>query len=154
MSRTFSAMAASVAEMEALGGRLAPLLWKGVRWVGLRGDLGAGKTTLVRGILRALGHAGAVKSPTFSLVEGYTLNGRELYHFDLYRLEDPEELEFLGWRDYAQEGALCLVEWPERGAGVLPPMDIDITIQKVNEARRVSMESHNAAGDALLSSLS
>lgn len=135
--------------MEALGARLAPALADGTV-VFLRGELGAGKTTLVRGILRALGQAGAVKSPTYTLVEPYRLAGRTIYHFDLYRLNDPEELEFLGLRDYLSGSGICLIEWPERGAGVLAEADLEIAIERSPDGRVVRMHAHTPRGTAAL----
>ncbi len=103
----------------------------------LRGDLGAGKTTLVRGLLRGLGHEGPVRSPTYTLIEPYEVAGQRLYHLDLYRLGDPEELEFLGLRDLLDGEALLLVEWPERGAGVLPEPELIIDIAHAPPGRRI-----------------
>ena len=114
----------------------------------LRGDLGAGKTTLSRGILRSFGHDGAVKSPTYTLVEPYELAKINIYHFDLYRLGDPEELEFLGIRDYfevasGQNPVVNLIEWPEKGEGMLPKPDMVIDLSVVGVGRRACIEVFN-----------
>ncbi|MCE8010597.1 tRNA (adenosine(37)-N6)-threonylcarbamoyltransferase complex ATPase subunit type 1 TsaE [Billgrantia desiderata] len=119
----------------------------------LEGELGAGKTTLARGILRAYGHAGAVKSPTYTLVEPYELAGGRLYHFDLYRLGDPEELEFIGGRDLFAEDALCIVEWPSRGRGWLPQPDLKVTLSLHGAGRQAMLEAYTAHGRAALDEL-
>lgn len=133
-----------------LGTQLAPLLaplQNAGALVYLQGDLGAGKTTLVRGLLRALGHPGAVKSPTFTLVEPYQTGRLAVYHFDLYRLEDPEELEFLGMDDYLRDDALCLVEWPEKGAGRLPEGDLVIKLNHKGHGREAVFMPRSARGE-------
>jgi tRNA threonylcarbamoyladenosine biosynthesis protein TsaE len=143
---------ASVAEMEALGAKLATQVGN-VRLVSIHGPLGAGKTTLVRGMLRALGHAGAVKSPTFTLVEPYAFGNLHFYHFDLYRLNDPGELEFLGMRDYLDGNGVCVVEWAERAQGVLPSPDVDIMIEPTETGRMVRIMTLTPQGDVLLKAL-
>jgi tRNA threonylcarbamoyladenosine biosynthesis protein TsaE len=141
-----------VADMERLGARLATGLRAG-NLIYVRGPLGAGKTTLVRGVLHSLGHRGSVKSPTFTLVEPYAFDRLTVYHFDLYRLKDPEELEFMGIRDYLRGAGACLIEWPELGRNVLPEPDLDVMIEPVPHGRTVVLTAHNNPGHAVLRGL-
>ncbi|MCK9606820.1 MAG: tRNA (adenosine(37)-N6)-threonylcarbamoyltransferase complex ATPase subunit type 1 TsaE [Methylomonas sp.] len=125
-------------ETELLGAALSKVLPPKCL-VFLCGDLGAGKTTLMRGLLCAMGHNGAVKSPTYSLVEEYRFADRSVFHFDLYRLKDPEELEWLGFNDYLQQRALVCVEWPQMGAGYLPAADLEIKLDYQNSGRSIEI---------------
>jgi tRNA threonylcarbamoyladenosine biosynthesis protein TsaE len=120
-----------------------------------QGQLGAGKTTLTRGILQALGYSGAVKSPTYTLVEPYEQLVTPVYHFDLYRLGDPEELEYMGIREYFDSGSICLVEWPERGLEYLPEPDVILElVPKKNDlgevGRQLTITTVTEQGDSVL----
>jgi tRNA threonylcarbamoyladenosine biosynthesis protein TsaE len=129
----------------ALGTRLARVMRPGLV-IYLHGDLGAGKTTLVRGLLQGLGHVGKVKSPTYTLVEPYVISGLDLYHFDLYRFVDPEEWEASGFRDYFNAQSVCFVEWPEKASGLLPEPDIDIRLEPQEQGRKGVMTANTDAG--------
>lgn len=142
----------SATETEALGARLALTLKPG-GILYLSGDLGAGKTTLARGLLHALGHHGTVKSPTYTLVEPYQIGDWRLFHWDLYRLTDPEELEFLGLRDQLDGQAALLIEWPERGQGELPAADVEITLSYAGEGRACRLTALSSVGQAMLADL-
>ena len=117
--------------------------------VGLTGSLGAGKTTLARAALRTLGVTGTVRSPTYTIAEPYETHIGRVWHLDLYRIADPEELEFIAIRDLVSDSAACLVEWPERGRGGLPEIDCLLTIIPVGPGRRLRIESRTVLGNAL-----
>lgn len=120
----------------------------------LQGDLGAGKTTLTRGIMRGFGYQGAVKSPTYTLVEPYEFIQCRIYHFDLYRLADPGEVEYLGTEDYFANNNLCIVEWPEHGANAIPAADLLIKLDSEGTGRRVSCQSLSEKGELIAKRLS
>jgi tRNA threonylcarbamoyladenosine biosynthesis protein TsaE len=136
----------------SLAQRLAPYV-AGGQTLFLHGNLGAGKTTFSRGLVNALGHSGTVKSPTYTLVEPYQLSGITVYHFDLYRLRDAEELEFMGIRDYFRQDTLCLIEWPERGLGYLPVADLDIHLVFQSEHRRVTLSANTPVGATIIKAI-
>ncbi|WP_368312921.1 tRNA (adenosine(37)-N6)-threonylcarbamoyltransferase complex ATPase subunit type 1 TsaE [Luteibacter sp. CQ10] len=136
----------------AFGQRLAAALPGGLVAY-LHGDLGAGKTTFARAFLKALGVGERVKSPTYSLVEGYDIGSRRAFHLDLYRIADPGELEWLGLDSLAEPGAIVLVEWPERGVGALPPVDLELRFRHEAQGRVVAMEPRSDVGRRLVAAL-
>ncbi|EKE17526.1 MAG: hypothetical protein ACD_10C00411G0001 [uncultured bacterium] len=140
------------AATQRLGGSLAPLLQPG-RVIFLEGDLGTGKTTLVRALIRALGYAGPVKSPTYSLVEVYVISSLYLYHFDFYRFESPEEFLDAGFSEYFNDTAVCLVEWPEHAAGCVPSPDLRLRLQHAGSGRIVEAVADSPEGMQCLKGL-
>lgn len=135
-----------------LGKRLVASIAQGAV-IYLHGDLGAGKTTLTRGIVQSYGHQGKVKSPTYTLVEPYELAEQNIYHFDLYRLADPEELEYMGIRDYFADNSVCLIEWPEKGLGMLAAPDLEITMEYKGDGRQVTLAAKSDKGQKIINSL-
>lgn len=119
----------------------------------LHGDLGAGKTTLVRAVLNALGYTGRVKSPTYTLVESYNVAGLEFRHFDLYRLRDQEEWDAAGFRDEFDGQNIFFIEWPERAQGLLPPADIEITFEILPQGRNATIRGTTSTGRECLTQL-
>jgi tRNA threonylcarbamoyladenosine biosynthesis protein TsaE len=136
----------------ALGARVAAVLHPGLV-IHLVGDLGAGKTTLVRGMLRALGFTGKVKSPTYTLVELYTASSLDLYHFDFYRFHHPREWQEAGLAEHFNAQSVCVVEWPEKAAGLLPAPDLRITLAPAEGGRDATAEAMTDAGNACLERL-
>lgn len=151
-SRRLRWVLADDAATRSLGAHLAAALRPGMA-VWLSGDLGAGKTTLVRGLLRALNYHGRVKSPTYTLVELYAFPGFNLYHFDLYRFTDPIEWEEAGFREYFNDHSICLVEWPERAARYLPKPDLFIRLEFLGDGRVAELTGKTEAGRRCLERL-
>jgi tRNA threonylcarbamoyladenosine biosynthesis protein TsaE len=149
---TFTLLLPDEAATIALGRQLAPLLAPGmVVW--LDGDLGAGKTTLTRALLRALGHRGPVKSPTYTLVEVYVVSSIYWYHFDFYRFNHPEEFEDAGLGEYFRDDAVCLVEWPENALGYVPQADLALVFRFSGTGRELEVVARSEAGRQCLSQL-
>ncbi len=142
-------------ETEAFGALLAGARPRdaGLQVIALGGDLGAGKTTLARGFLGESGVAGAVRSPTYTLVESYAVGSTTFVHLDLYRLREPSELENLGLRDWASDGHVWLVEWPERGAGLLPAVDLAVQLVASERHHLIEVEARSVAGAAWLAAV-
>ena len=136
----------------AVGARLASASC-GHGVIALQGNLGSGKTTLCRGLIRALGHTGAVKSPTYTLVEPYEIGDARVLHYDLYRLADPEEVEFLGMRDFLDGNTLTLIEWPEKAKGFMPPVDLELTLEVAPQGRQLSWQALTKHGEKLADAL-
>ena len=136
-----------------LGREIAQLCLNQALTIHLEGQLGAGKTTLSRGLLYGLGHTGKVKSPTYTLVEEYELATATVYHFDLDRLSDPEELDYIGLDDYLCGKAICLFEWPKQGGDYLPKPDMVISLQYQNTARQADITAFSSAGKAIYQQL-
>jgi len=140
---------AAEADTLAAGAQLAAGLRPGMV-VYLNGDLGAGKTTLARGILSALGVTDRVKSPTYTLVEPYTISSLYLYHFDFYRLRYPDEWVDAGFREYFNSDAVCLVEWPDKAGGQLPAPDVTIDMAVTGDGRNITISATTEAGENCL----
>ncbi len=149
---TFHLKLPDAAATARLGAALAAGIAPG-RVLHLRGELGSGKTTLARALLRSLGVSGPVKSPTYAWVEPYTVSRLDLYHFDFYRFADRTEWLSSGLRDYFRPDAVCIVEWPERAGDLLPPPDLSVELAYEGEAREATIVAHSPSGESWLSSL-
>jgi tRNA threonylcarbamoyladenosine biosynthesis protein TsaE len=139
-------------DMLAWAGQLALAISEGAI-IFLQGSLGAGKTTFARGFMRGLGYEGKVKSPTYTLVEPYEINGRAIYHFDLYRLKEAKELEQIGIEEYMSSSAICLIEWPTHGFPVLPEPDLICHLTFKEPGREMRIEAQTERGSAIIEQL-
>ncbi len=140
------------AAMRAFGARLLSACNSG-GIITLHGNLGTGKTTLVRGALESLGVTTGVRSPTYTLVEYYPFESLSIAHFDLYRLADPEELEYLGFRDYLNDNTVCFIEWPERARALLSEVDLEIGLDYDPKGRRLTLNGHSSLGREIVDSI-
>lgn len=140
-------------DMLAFAARLAKCTPPGTV-IYFHGQLGAGKTTFIRGFLRGLGYLEKVKSPTYTLVEPYEVNNQNIFHFDLYRLQHADELQHIGFQEYFSSDAICLVEWPDKGNPLLPNPDLTINIEIMGEAaRKLQLQAHSLLGEKILQQL-
>ncbi len=155
MSLDFQLQAHGEDSMVAAGMQFGKVLNADIKGatVFLQGDLGMGKTTFTRGVMRHFGHQGATKSPTYTLVEPYQFEQQKLHHFDLYRLGHPEELEYLGIRDYFDGAAINLIEWPDKGLGFLPEADVVLTIHSLERGRQLNFVAKTSLGEIILGGL-
>lgn len=149
MTEDFTLYLADEAATLAAGADMAGKLKSGLT-IYLHGDLGAGKTTFVRGLLRGLGYAGKVKSPTYTLVEPYVISRLNLYHFDLYRFIDPDEWDAAGFRDYFNPQSICLVEWPEKAGDLIPQADIDVSLLPQDNGRMLRIRANSSLAQECL----
>ncbi|SFC53737.1 tRNA (adenosine(37)-N6)-threonylcarbamoyltransferase complex ATPase subunit type 1 TsaE [Pseudoalteromonas denitrificans] len=152
MSKVFKYLLEDEQATVSMGRLLAQNITKGAI-IYLYGDLGSGKTTFTRGVVQAFGHKGKVKSPTYTLVEPYELANQNIFHFDLYRLADPEELEFMGIRDYFSQQSICMIEWPEKGADFLASADLELTLEYVAQKRKISIMGKTPKGQEIVERL-
>lgn len=136
----------------AMGQRLASLITAPLV-MSFDGQIGAGKTTIVRALIRDLGIKGAIKSPTFSIVEEYPCQNFSLYHFDCYRITEPDELDYIGFRDYFSEDSVCLIEWPKLAGGYLPNVDLGFELKLQHNGRQLVMLANTTSGERLLQGL-
>jgi tRNA threonylcarbamoyladenosine biosynthesis protein TsaE len=153
MSKTVSSCVLADEDATVALGTLLAGLSGGRGVITLRGNLGSGKTTLCRGLIRALGHTGAVKSPTYTLVEPYELPSGRVLHYDLYRLADPEEVDYLGMRDFIDNQTLTLIEWPEKAGPLLPPADLDLHLAVQGKGRSLHWQAHTPLGEQIAAGL-
>lgn len=152
MKKSYSLVLAEESDSEALATQLAKIL-KAPLILSFSGEIGAGKTTMIRAMLRALGVKSAIKSPTFSLVESYLCKGLQIHHFDLYRIHEETELEYIGFRDYFLNDSICCIEWPERAGYLLDKVDLHFALTMKGSGRLLVISAWSTAGETMLACL-